>query len=84
MALTEETIVGQITVDEESHVSVRTDTVIKRDGAEISRTFHRAVISPGMNYSDQPHEVKDICDLRHTSEVITAYEAKLEAQRNAI
>jgi hypothetical protein len=84
MALTEETIVGQITVDEESHVSVRTDTVIKRDGEEVSRTFHRSIISPGMNYSDQPQEVKDICDLRHTAEVITAYEAKIAAQRNAV
>ena len=77
MALTEETIIGQITVDEDSHVLVRTDTVIKRDGEEISRTYHRTTISPGMDYTNQPQEVKDICSLRHTAEVIAAYKAKL-------
>lgn len=40
MALTEETIEDQISVvGDFKHVQVRTATVIKRDGAEISRSF---------------------------------------------
>ena len=48
MALTEETVQDKIEiVGDFKHVQVRTATVIKRDGAEISRSFHRHVVSPG-------------------------------------
>ena len=42
MALTEETIQDKIEiVGDYKHVQVRTATVIKRNGEEISRSFHR-------------------------------------------
>lgn len=42
MALTEETVQDKIeVVGDYKAVQVRTATVIKRDGAEISRSFHR-------------------------------------------
>ena len=47
MALTEETIQDKIEiVGDYKHVQVRTATVIKRDGVEISRSFHRHVVAP--------------------------------------
>ena len=47
MALTEETIQDKIEiVGEHKHVQVRTATVIKRDGVEISRSFHRHTVAP--------------------------------------
>jgi len=78
MALTERTeedkieIVGAL-----KNVQVRTATVIERDGVEISRTFHRHVVHPGMDTSSQSAEVQAICAAVHTDEIIAAYEASL-------
>ena len=56
MALTEETVQDKIeVVGDFKHVQVRTATVIKRDGVEISRSFSRHVVAPDaatqLNYS---------------------------------
>ena len=53
-------------------VQVRTATVIKKDGVEVARNFHRHAIEAGQDYSDQSTEVKAICAAVHTSEVIAA------------
>jgi hypothetical protein len=46
MALTETTVEDKIeVVGDHKHVQVRTATVIARDGTEISRSFHRHVLS---------------------------------------
>ena len=48
MALTEESFADKVEiVGDFSHVQVRVATVIKRDGEEISRSFHRHVVAPG-------------------------------------
>ena len=45
--LTEETVQDKIEiVGDFKHVQVRTATVIKRDGTEISRSFSRHVVAP--------------------------------------
>jgi hypothetical protein len=47
MALTEETVQDKIEiVGDFKHVQVRTATVIKRDGTEISRGYSRHVVAP--------------------------------------
>ena len=80
MALTEESFADKIeVVGEFAHVQVRTATVIKRDGVEISRTFHRHVIAPGEDYSSEEAKVQAICAAVHTQEVIDAYAAHLAA-----
>jgi hypothetical protein len=81
MALTEETGVDKIeVVGDFSHVQVRVATVIKRDGEEISRSFHRHVVAPGDDYSAEDAKVQAICAAVHTQEVIDAYAAHMEAQ----
>ena len=54
MAITKETEIAKIeVVGEHKAVQVRTDTVIKEDDAEISRSTHRHVLHPGtLNDSD--------------------------------
>jgi hypothetical protein len=47
---------------------------------EISRSYHRHVIAPGADYSNEATEVQAICAAVHTDEVIAAYEAHLAAQ----
>jgi len=61
-------------------VQVRTATVITEDGVELSRSFHRHVIQPGDDYSNEEAEVQAVCAAVHTDEVKAAYAAFLEAQ----
>jgi hypothetical protein len=75
MALTEETITDKIEVVENGSVQIRTATIIKRDGEEISRSFHRHVIQPSDDYRNEDARVKAICNAVHTEEVIAAFES---------
>jgi hypothetical protein len=81
MALTERTVEDKIEiVGDYKHIQVRTATIIERDGAEISRSFHRHVISPLDDVSSQSAEVQAIAAAVHTDEVRAAYQAHLDAQ----
>ena len=81
MALTEETVQDKIEiVGDFKHVQVRTATVIKRDGVEISRSFHRHVVAPTDDVSGESAEVQAISAAVHTQAVKDAYQAHLAAQ----
>ena len=78
MALTEETLQDKIEiVGEYKMVQVRTATVIKRDGVELTRSFSRHVVAPDADISSESTEVKAICNAVHTDAVKTAYAAYL-------
>ena len=80
MALTEETVQDKIEiVGEFKHIQVRTATVIKRDGVEISRSFSRHVVAPDADVSGESDDVKAIAAQVHTQEVKDAYAAHLAA-----
>jgi RNA-splicing ligase RtcB len=81
MALTEESFADKIEIVN-NHVQVRVATVIKRDGEEINRSFHRHVVAPGDDYSAEDAKVQAVCAAVHTQEVIDAYKAHMEAQAN--
>ena len=50
MAITKEIEIGKIeVVGQYKAIQVRTDTVIKEDGKELSRSFHRHVIHPDIS-----------------------------------
>lgn len=86
MALTERVEIGHRDVLAYGQIEVRTDTIIERDGVEISRTYHRHVINPGADYSGEHESVQRSCRAEHTPEVIAAYEARMaeiEAARAA-
>ena len=82
MALTERTVIGSREVLADGQIQVRTDTVIERDGVEISRSYHRHVIAPGDDVSGEDASVQTVADAVHTAEVIAAWEAA-EAARSA-
>ena len=76
MALTEETFDDKIElVGEFRHVQIRTATIIKRDGKEISRAFHRRVLAPDADVSEENAEIKGITTSAWTQEVKDAYAA---------
>jgi len=76
MALTERTEEDKIEiVGPFKHVQVRTATIIERDGVEISRSFHRHIVQPGNDTTNESAEVQAICATVHTAEIIAAYQA---------
>lgn len=75
MALEKQTIVDRIEVIENGSVQVRTATRIVEDGNVISTSYHRHVVAPGQDYSQEDSRVQGICAATHTAEVIAAYTA---------
>ena len=70
MAITKEIEIAKIeVVGEYKHVQVRTDTVIKEDDKEISRSAHRHVLTPDEDISSQDDEVKAVCNAVWTDAV---------------
>ena len=92
MALTESIEYDKIeVVGIYKHVQVRKATVIKKDGTELTRTYHRYVLQAGTldgsnnlvdtDLSGEPTEVSTICTAVWTSDVKTAWKAKLIADK---
>ena len=81
MAITKEVIQDKIeVVGDHKHIQVRTATVIKEDGVEISRSFHRHVVSPNMDSSNESADVKAMVAQFHTDTVKKAYADHLAKQ----
>ncbi len=79
MALTKETKNDKIEVLQLAAgypvVQVRTATVIAEDGVEISRTFHRHVLTPDADLSGEDADVVAIASTVFTDEAKAAYAA---------
>jgi hypothetical protein len=91
MAITKETVVDKIEVLEMGQVQVRTATVIKEDGNELNRSFHRHVLEPSVKNDDtwgdtdisgEDAKVQAICNATWTDEVKKAYQEMVDAQTN--
>lgn len=83
MALTKTTVNDKIEVINHgtwSSVQVRTATIISEDGTEISRTFHRHVVMPDADLTQEDADVSAICTPVFTDAVKAAYAAHLAAQ----
>jgi hypothetical protein len=94
MALTESIEYDKIEViGNYKYVQVRKATVIKKDNAEIARSFERYSLSAGTldgsdnlvdaDISSQPTEVQSICNAVWTTDVKAAYKAKLIADKSS-
>jgi len=91
MALTKTNENDQIEIVRKWNIQVRNATVIKDDGKEISRTFHRHVITPGTldasdnlvdtDISGEDADVQAICNAAWTSQVKTDFTAHLVAHK---
>ncbi len=92
MALSESIEYDKIeVVGQYKHVQVRKATVIKKDGTELTRSFHRYVLQCGTldasdnlvdtDLSAEPAEVSAICNAVWTNNIKTAYKAKLIADK---
>jgi hypothetical protein len=84
MALTEKVEIDRIEVVNQWIIQVRRNTTIERDGQFVSNTFHRWVLTPDMDISDQEQKVKDIANAAWTLEVRQAYETFKAEQANRL
>ena len=50
-------------------VQCRKATIIKEDGVELSRSFHRHVLHPDSDISGEPAETQAICNAVWTDEI---------------
>ena len=78
MAITKSTEIPKIEVVGSWNVQVATDTVIKEDGTEISRSRHRHVLVPYKSKKDSDDK------WTHTDTDISAEATEVQAVANAI
>lgn len=93
MALTEIKENDKIEIVNKWSIQVREATIIKKDGVELTRTFHRKVIVPGTldasdnlvetDISGEDADVQAICNAAWTAQVKTDYKAYLIAQKSS-
>ena len=60
-------------------VQVRTSTVIKEDGVELSRSYNRHVVNCLDDITGESTEVQAICNAVWTDEIKAAYQAFLDS-----
>ena len=84
MALSEETKNDKIEVLQLAAgypvVQVRSATIISRDGDEVSRSFHRHVLTPDADLSGEDADVVAIANTVFTDEAKAAYAAAQEGE----
>ena len=92
MALTESQENDKIEVVNKWNIQVRTSTVIKKDGVELTRSFSRKVLNPGTldasdnlvatDISGEDADVQAICNAAWSDQVKTDYTAFLVANKS--
>ena len=91
MAITKTTENDKIEIVNKWNIQVRTATVIKEDGVELTRSFHRKVLVPGAldasdnlvdtNISSEDADVQAICNAAWTTQVKADFKAHLIANK---
>ena len=92
MALTETQENDKIEVVNKWNIQVRTATIIKKNGDELTRSFHRKVIVPGTldgsdnlvdtDISGEDADVQAICNAAWTTQVKADFKAFLIANKS--
>ena len=92
MALTETHENDKIEVVNKWNIQVRDATIIKKDGVELTRSFHRKVLTPGTldasdnlvdtDISGEDADVQAICNAAWTTQVKADYKAFLIANKD--
>ena len=81
MAITKATADDKIeVVGDYKHVNIRTATILSEDGTELSRSFHRRVITPDMDVSGESAEIRSIAAAVWTDQVKSAWQTYRESQ----
>jgi hypothetical protein len=77
--LSKEVVIDKIEVLADEQIQVREKTAIMEDGKEISASYHRWVLAPGDDLTDQDVRVTAVAQALWTTEVVAAYKATQQA-----
>ena len=77
MALEEKSVVDKVEVLLNGSIQVRRRDQILKDGVEVAATYHRHVVHPGADISNEDPRVAAIATATWTEEVVAAYQASL-------
>ena len=77
MALEEVSVVDKVEVLLNGSIQVRRRDQILKDGVEVAATFHRHIVHPGDDVSNEDPRVAAIAAATWTDEVVAAYQASL-------
>ena len=66
-------------VSDFKHLNIRTATVVSEDGTELSRSFHRRLITPDMDVSGESAEIRGIAAAVWTDQVKSAWQTFQES-----
>jgi len=80
MTLEKKTVVDKIEVLENGTLQVRSATRVLEDGEVLSSAFHRHVLHPGADTSNEDAKVVAIANATWTTDVVTAYNDMVAAQ----
>ena len=64
-----------VDVGDWKNIQVRAATVIKEDGVEISRSFHRHVVDPNSDLTNESDEVKKLAEIYFTDDAKAKHKA---------
>jgi hypothetical protein len=64
-------------ITEDGHIQVRQIIRILEDGVEISKAYHRHVVSPGEAYDNEDSRTQMLAQTIHTKEVVDTYKAQV-------
>jgi len=78
MAITEKNIIDVIEVLENNTIQIRNANIIEKDGIEIAKTYHRHVINPLDDITNEDAKVQAIANAIWTEEVINNYKASIK------
>tara|TARA_R110000824_G_scaffold350915_2_gene537845 strand:+ start:1143 stop:1397 length:255 start_codon:yes stop_codon:yes gene_type:complete len=82
MALTKETIIDKLeVVGPHKIIGLREATVVSEDGVELARNFHRRVINPDEDISNETDEVKSVTNVVWTDEIKSSWASYKEANK---
>ena len=83
MALIEKELIDKIEVLDNNCIQIRKATIIEKDGEEIAKTYHRHVINPGDELTNEDAKVQAIANSIWTEEIILSFQqAQTEALKN--
>lgn len=82
MALQEKSVVDKIEVLLNGSIQVRRRDQILKNGVEVASTFHRHVVNPGDDVSNEDERVAAVATTLWTEEVIAAYQASLPQEED--
>ena len=94
MAITKTLENDKIEIVNKWNIQIRSATIIKEDGVELTRSFHRKVLTPGTldasdnlvatDISGEDADVQAICNAAWTDQVKSDYKAFLIANKTEV